>query len=78
MVKGSLGWLLVGSSESVLLCFLEIVMSFVFRFFGVLGLLFIGLAFLGALFMFPPVDCLLLLVGGGLMSFVSMLSLESL
>ena len=53
-------------------------MSLLFRFFGVLGLLFIGLAFLGALFMFPPVDCLLLLVGGGLMSFASMIALESL
>ena len=53
-------------------------MSLLFRFFGVLGLLFIGLAFLGALFMFPPVECLLLLVCGGLMSFASMLALESL
>ena len=67
-----------GLPRALLLCFLEIVMSLLFRFFGVLGLLFIGLAFLGALFMFPPVDCLLLLVGGGLMSFVSMLALESL
>jgi len=53
-------------------------MKFLFSFFGLLGLLFIGLAFLGALFMFPPVDCLLLLVGGFCFAFSSMLALESL
>ena len=67
-----------GLPRALLLCFLEIVMKFLFSFFGLLGLLFIGLAFLGALFMFPPVDCLLLLVGGFCFAFSSMLALESL
>ena len=57
---------------------LEFVMSFVFTFLAYVGLLFIGLAFFGALFMFPPVDCLLLLVSGGLISFVSLSNLEDL
>jgi len=53
-------------------------MSFFFRFFGLLGLLSIGLAFLGALFMFPPVECLLLLVCGGLLTFACSFGLNSL
>ena len=76
--EGFLGWLLVGLSQSVLLCFLEIVMKFLFSLFGVLGLLCVGFAFLGALFAFPPAECLVFLVCGGLLSFVSMLALESL
>jgi len=39
-------------------------MLFVAYLFGSLGLLACGLAFLGALFMFPPVECLVLLVCG--------------
>jgi len=64
------------SRASSFLWLLEFVVSFVFHFFGGLGLVFIGLAVLGALFMFPPLDCLLLLVSGGLISFVSVLALD--
>ena len=53
-------------------------MLFVAYLFGSLGLLSIGLAFLGALFMFPPVECLLLLVCGGLLTFACSFGLNSL
>ena len=45
---------------------------------GFLGLLVCGLSFLGALFMFPPVECLLLLVCGGLLTFACSFGLNSL
>jgi len=46
-------------------------MLFVAYLFGSLGLLACGLAFLGALFMFPPVECLVLLVCGFCLAFAS-------
>jgi len=46
-------------------------MLFVAYLFGSLGLLACGLAFLGALFMFPPVECLVLLLGGVCLTFAS-------
>ena len=56
---------------------LESTMSFVFTVFGYLGLIFVGLAALGALFMFPPVECLLLLVCGGLITSASFIALNA-
>ena len=38
---------------------------------GFLGLLVCGLSFLGALFMFPTVECLVLLLGGVCLTFAS-------
>jgi hypothetical protein len=73
LIPGSLVLKLLNSFS-----FLEVPMSFFFRFFGLLGLLSIGLAFLGALFMFPPVECLLLLVCGGLLTFACSFGLNSL
>jgi len=45
---------------------------------GFLGLLVCGLSFLGALFMFPPVECLVLLLCGFCLTFASFCVVNSL